>query len=89
VNEQKVQSSPSCTPPIFFINNNDINCQLVKGNLEAESATKRPSEIADTDITLPLPLCVIEEPCADGKSDNEIALEKQSKTSKELVMPFF
>jgi hypothetical protein len=59
----------------------------VKGNLEAESATKRSIEIADTDITLPLPLCVIEEPCAEGKSDNEIALEKQSKTSKELVMP--
>ncbi len=59
----------------------------MKGNLEAESATKRSIEIADTDITLPLPLCVIEEPCAEGKSDNEIALEKQSKTSKELVMP--
>jgi hypothetical protein len=69
-----------------FINN--THCQLVKGDLEAESATKGRSEIAETDITLPLPLCVIEEPYAEGKSDNEIALEKQSKTSKELVTPF-
>ena len=85
VNEHKVHSSPIVYIHLFI---NNTHCQLAKGDLEAKPVTKGRSEIAETDITLPLPLCVIKEPCAEGKSDNEIALEKQSFKSKELVVPF-